>query len=189
MNEDKDALQRACKENNNVELGEKEDFGDEAITVVSATSNITSSVLYSVTPIQQNLPLTSTLIRPSSSESSNKTSRGQTSRDQMEEILANRRNKRIQRKLPTAQTCANSEEEKFQQNLLERMERQDNVFQECMQSLQENVHTLTQTMTQAFLMIGQIMNQVVPCNPPPSYYQPANFGSPITSSFSCESNS
>ena len=57
-----------------------------------------------------------------------------------------------------------------------------------MQSLQENVHTLTQTMTQAFLMMRQIMNQDVPRNPPPSHYQPSNFGSPITSSFSSESN-
>ena len=51
-----------------------------------------------------------------------------------------------------------------------------------MQSLQENVDTLKQTMTQAFLMIGQIMNQGVPHNPQPSHYQPSNFGSPITSS-------
>ena len=52
-----------------MELGEEEDFGDEAITVVSATSSITSSATSSVTPIQQNLPLTSP-IQPSSSESS-----------------------------------------------------------------------------------------------------------------------
>ena len=56
-----------------------------------------------------------------------------------------------------------------------------------MQNLQENVHNLTQTMTQEFL--GQMMNQGVPRNPPPSHYQPSNFGSPVTSSFSCESNS
>ena len=53
-----------------------------------------------------------------------------------------------------------------------------------MQNLQENVHNLTQTMTQEFL--GQMMNQGVPRNPPPSHYQPSNFGSPVTSSFSCE---
>ena len=58
-----------------------------------------------------------------------------------------------------------------------------------MQSLRENVRTLMQTMTQAFLMIGQIMNQGVPRNPPPSHYQPSNFDSPITSNFSCKSNS
>ena len=58
-----------------------------------------------------------------------------------------------------------------------------------MQSLQESVDTSMQTMTQTFLMIGQIMNQGVPHNPQPSHYQPSNFGSPITSSFSCESNS
>ena len=78
---------------------------------------------------------------------------------------------------------------KFQKNLLDRMERHDNLFGESMQSLQENVHTLTQTMTLGFLMLGQIMNQGVPHNPPPSHYQPSNFGSPITSSFSCKSNS
>ena len=41
-----------------------------------------------------------------------------------------------------------------------------------MQSLQENVHTLTQVMTKEFLIMGQIMNQGVSrnplhCHPPP----------------------
>ena len=49
-------------------------------------------------------------------------------------MLKNRRNKRIQRKLPKAQTSTNSEQEKFQKNLLERMDTQDNLFQESMQS-------------------------------------------------------
>ena len=73
----------------------------------------------------------------------------------MEEMLKNRRNKRIQRKLPKAQTSTNSEQEKFQKNLLERMDTQDNLFQESMQSL----HILTQTITQTFLMMGQRMNR------------------------------
>ena len=56
------------------------------------------------------------------------------------------------------------------------------LFRESMQSLQENVRTLTQTMTQASLMMGQIMSQVVPCNYhyQPSRYQLSNFGSPIS---------
>ena len=94
--------------------------------------------------------------------------------------MENSRNKRIQRKLLKTQAIINSEKETFQQNVLERMERQDNLFQESTQSLQENVRTLTQTITQAFLMKGQIMNQGVPRNPPPSHYQPSNFGSPIS---------
>ena len=51
-----------------------------------------------------------------------------------------------------------------------------------MESLQENVLTLMQTMTQAFLMMGQIMSQVVPRNYhyQPSRYQLLNFGSPIS---------
>ena len=73
----------------------------------------------------------------------------------MEEMLKNRRNKRIQRKLPKAQTSTNSEQEKFQKNLLERTETQDNLFRGSMQSL----HILTQTITQAFLMMGQRMNR------------------------------
>ena len=60
-------------------------------------------------------------------------SRGQTSRKKMEEMLKNHRNKRIQRKLPKAQTSTNSEQEKFQKNLLEKMETQDNFFRESMQ--------------------------------------------------------
>ena len=58
-----------------------------------------------------------------------------------------------------------------------------------MRSLQENVRILTQAMTQAFLMMGQIMNQAVSRNPPLSHYEPSSFGSPITSSLSCEGNS
>ena len=51
-------------------------FDSEAIAVVSATSTITSSAVSSVALIQQNLPSASTPIKPSSSESNNKTSRG-----------------------------------------------------------------------------------------------------------------
>ena len=90
VDEDVDPLERASKGNNDVELGEGEDVGDEAIIVASATSSISS-----VTPIQQNLPLTCTPIQPASSESSNKTSRGHG--EEMEEMLENRRNKRIQK--------------------------------------------------------------------------------------------
>ena len=45
-------------------------------------------------------------------------------------------------KIKELQTSTNLKEEKFQQNLLERMERQENLFQESMQSLQENLRTL-----------------------------------------------
>ena len=108
-----------------MELGEEEDVDDEAIAVVIATSSISF-----VTSIQQNLPWTSAPTQPSPSEISNKTSRGQTSREKMDEMLENRKNKRIQRKqLPRAQTSTNSEEEKFQQNLLERIERQETFFE------------------------------------------------------------
>ena len=89
VNEDIDPLKRASKENNTVELGEVEDFGDEVITIISATDSITSSANSSVTPIQQNLPSSSTPIQLSSSESSNKTSRGETSRDKMEGMSEN----------------------------------------------------------------------------------------------------
>ena len=54
----------------------------------------------------------------------------------MKEMLENHRNKRMQRKFPKAQTSANSEKEKFEKNLLERMERQVNLFRESMESLQ-----------------------------------------------------
>ena len=64
----------------------------------------------------------------------------------MEKMLENRRNKRMQRKLPKDQTNANSEVRKFEKNLLERMETQYNLFRESTQSLQANLHTSTQTM-------------------------------------------
>ena len=59
------------------------------------------------------------------------------------------------------------------------MERKDNLFWESMKSLQENVRTLIKTMTPAFSIMGQMVNQGAPCNPPPSHYQPSNLGSPI----------
>ena len=61
--EDMDPIERASKENNDVELAEEEDFDNEAITVISATFSITSSATSSVTPIQQNLLLTYTPIQ------------------------------------------------------------------------------------------------------------------------------
>ena len=62
-----------------MELGEEEDFRDEAIALVNAISGISS-----VTPIQKNLWFTSTPSQPLSSESSNKTLRGKTSQEEME---------------------------------------------------------------------------------------------------------
>ena len=56
VDEDIDPLERAPKENKDVELGE-----EEAIVVVTATWSISS-----VTPIQQNLPPISTPIHSSS---------------------------------------------------------------------------------------------------------------------------
>ena len=64
----------------------------------------------------------------------------------MEKMLENRRNKRMQRKLPKDQTNTNSEVRKFQKNLLERIETQYNLFRESMKSLQAKVHTSTQNM-------------------------------------------
>ena len=104
-------------------------------------------------------------------------------------MLRNHRNERIQRKLAKAETSTNLEEEKFKQNLLERMEGQDNLFRESISSVQNNVGTLTQTMRQAFLMMEQIMNEGVLRSIPPCHYQPSNFGTPITLLLSCESNS
>ena len=72
-------------------------------------------VLWSV-QLQQHLAFTSTPVQLSSTENSNQMSRGQVSREKMEGILQNCRNKRNERKLPGAQNIARSEEEKFQQN-------------------------------------------------------------------------
>ena len=47
VNEDIDWLEIGSKENNDVELGEEEIFGDEAIAMVAATSSFSS-----VTPVQ-----------------------------------------------------------------------------------------------------------------------------------------
>ena len=90
-------------------------------------------------------------------------SKGQTSGEKIEEMLENRRNKRIQRKLPIGPNQHKFRGKQFQQNLLERMERQDNHFREVCKFTRERAY-FTQTMTQAFLMIEQIMNQCVPHN-------------------------
>ena len=74
LDEDINPLEKVAKDNHHKELEEEEDNGDEASTVASATSGISS-----VSPIQQNLLSTSTTIQQVSSETSNKTLRGQTS--------------------------------------------------------------------------------------------------------------
>ena len=52
VDQDIDLLEMTTKENNNEELGEEKNFGDEATTVVSATTSIISTATSSVTPIQ-----------------------------------------------------------------------------------------------------------------------------------------
>ena len=47
VDEDIDLLEKASKENNDVEFGEEKDFDDETIAVIIAASSISS-----VTPIQ-----------------------------------------------------------------------------------------------------------------------------------------
>ena len=89
-----DPPERTLKQYRDVELWEDEDFDDEASIVVSATS-----IISSVSDIKQNLSSTSTPIEPSSSESSHKTSIEPTSRDKLEKMLQNLRNKIIHWKL------------------------------------------------------------------------------------------
>ena len=119
-----------------------------------------------------------------SSENSNK--RGQTSRKKMDEMTENWRNKRIQSKFQRAQFKVNSEEGEFEQILLERMEGQNNFFKYTKFTWEHLI--LMQSMTQAFLMMGQIINQSMSLNLLPSHYQPSSFGSSMPSSFSWASN-
>ena len=112
--------------------------------------------------------------------------RGQTSRKKMDEMPENRRNKRIQSKFQRAQFKANSEEGEFEQILLERMEGQNNFFKYTKFMWEHLI--LMQSMTQAFLMMGQIINQSMSLNLLPSHYQPSSFGSSMPSSFSWASN-
>ena len=67
VDDDIDSLERAYKQNNDLQIGEKDNFGNEAIVVVIANS-ITSSG----NPIQQNLSSTRTPTQQTSSRSNNK---------------------------------------------------------------------------------------------------------------------
>ena len=78
----------------------------------------------------------------------------------MKEFLDNRRNKKIERNVSNKR----KEEQNFRQKLLKKMEQQDK-FNEMMVGFQQNMTQLTQTMSNALLMMAQALNQNQ-CAPP-----------------------
>ena len=84
--------------------------------------------------------------------------RKKTSREKMKHFLENRHNKKIEKRLSKEQKVETSEEEKFQEKLHERMEHQDKKFNKTMYGLQRNMTHLTQTVSEAFIMMSQAMN-------------------------------
>ena len=124
------------------------------------------------------------------SNSDQSLSSASTSREKMKDFLENRHNKKIERKLSKEQKVATSEEQKFQEKLLESMEHQDKTFNETLYSLQRNMAHLTQTVSQTFVMMPQAMNQgsfstPTPATPRqdfPSFSITPRFISPVTPS-------
>ena len=62
-------------------------------------------------------------------------------------------NYKKKRKLSKEQKVGRSEEQKFQEKLLERIEYQDKIFNKIMYGLQRAMTHLTQTLLQAFMMM------------------------------------
>ena len=77
----------------------------------------------------------------------------------MKGFLENRCHKKIERTPSKEQNVGTSEEQKFQEKLLERMEHQDKMFNEIMYGLQRNMAQLTQTVSQTCIMMSQAMSQ------------------------------
>lgn len=71
----------------------------------------------------------------------------------MKEILENCKSRKIQRKIPKASHSTTLEKERFLQKLLSRDERQDK-YHESMESMPQDVLTLTQNMTLGYPLMG-----------------------------------
>ena len=143
----------------------KRKTGDVASTVVIATASI-----FSVNLTQQNIPSISTAILTSSHKSINKMSRGQVSWEKMERMFENCRNKRIQRKLLEAQTVQIQRKKCFNETYQSGWRGGITFFEKVCKVYNKAYLFFTKTMTQAFLIMGQKMNQGVPRNSPPSHY-------------------
>ena len=129
VGEEINPLERTSKDNSDAGLRE-----EEAITVACWSSNI-SSMGY----IQHFLPSVS--------------SRRQPLWEKMKEILENCKSRKIQRKIPKASHSTTLEKERFLQKLLSRDERQDK-YHESMESMPQDVLTLTQNMTLGYPLMG-----------------------------------
>ena len=69
----------------------------------------------------------------------------------MKEMLANRRDKKLAKKIP-----ADSGKKSSHESNLDRIEKQDNSFIETMKGLQQNMQVFTHTISNAFQMMSQM---------------------------------
>ena len=101
-------------------------------------------------------PNTSSSVEKSSINSHNVTDEDnqqvKSSREQMKEMLANRRDKKLTKKIEVDKGKKSSHESDldFRERILARMEKQENYFNETTKGLQQNVQVFTHTISNAF---------------------------------------
>ena len=101
----------------------------------------------------------------------------------MKDFIENKRNKKIESKQSKEQKVGTTEEQKFQKKVLEGMEHKDKIFSKTVYGLQRNLAHLTQTVSEAFIMMLQAMNQGSFSTPIPTIPQQDFTNFPITPRF------
>ena len=101
----------------------------------------------------------------------------------MKDFTENKRNKKIESKQSKEQKVGTTEEQKFQKKVLEGMEHKDKIFSKTVYSLQRNLAHLTQTVSEAFIMMLQAMNQGSFSTPIPAIPRQDFTNFPITPRF------
>ena len=88
----------------------------------------------------------------------------------MKQMLANRHDKKLNKKIPVDSGKKSSYESEldFHERIVDRMEKQDNSFNETMKGLQQTKQIFTHTMSNAFQMMSQMFAPVH------SYSQPVD---------------
>ena len=80
----------------------------------------------------------------------------------MEEMLNNRRHKKLTKKLPKGQTTSPKDGTNFEKVLIEKMEQHNWTLLVACKIEKKNAQSLMQTISNSFHMVGRMMNHVTP---------------------------
>ena len=83
-----------------------------------------------------------------------------TSREQMEEMLNNRRHRKLTKKLPKGPTTSPKDGTNFEKVLIEKMEQHNWTLLVACKIEKKNAQSLMQTISNSFHMVGRMMNHV-----------------------------